>query len=236
MSDRAFAAFSAWRDLRRDPPRAAICSAPDGDVVASSHTLSGKPAELRLIDGRECPACAKLRENLIACWTNMKRWERLGGVSAMSKAKKMARTLNGYSVRLAAHWQNEVHAKRAAQLTDEELADFNAMLRGHKLMNPPKRKETTEMIDRRQNDPQLMPPPKPPSGPHGVVKQMADSDLMPFGKYKGTPMEQVPASYFHWLWTNERDPMSRKASTDRVADYISRNLSALKQEHEDGIW
>lgn len=49
-------------------------------------------------------------------------------------------------------------------------------------------------------------------------------------------MQDVPASYFHWLWTNERDPMSKKVKVDPVADYIQRNMGALKLEHPDGIW
>jgi hypothetical protein len=62
------------------------------------------------------------------------------------------------------------------------------------------------------------------------------TDRMPFGKYKGTLMQDVPASYLHWLWTNERDPMRAKVKVDQVADYISRNLTALQKEHPDGIW
>jgi hypothetical protein len=68
------------------------------------------------------------------------------------------------------------------------------------------------------------------------MKQLTDLDPMPFGKHRDVPMQDVPASYFHFLWTNERDPMSRKAKVDPVAEYIERNLPALKQEHPDGIW
>lgn len=66
--------------------------------------------------------------------------------------------------------------------------------------------------------------------------QLTDTSPMPFGVHKGKPMEKVPASYLHWLWTNERDPMKRKIKDAPVADYISRNIMALKQEHPDGIW
>lgn len=61
---------------------------------------------------------------------------------------------------------------------------------------------------------------------------------MPFGKYgpkpkgEGRLMADVPASYLHYLWVNGK-------KDDRlcpVADYIRRNLSALKQEYKDGIW
>ena len=56
---------------------------------------------------------------------------------------------------------------------------------------------------------------------------------MPFGKHKGTPMQDVPASYFHWLWTQTDFSATDKSG---VADYIKRNFTALKQEHNDGIW
>lgn len=66
--------------------------------------------------------------------------------------------------------------------------------------------------------------------------QLQDTDKMPFGKHQGTPMQDVPASYFFWLWTNERDPMSHKVKVDPVAAYIQRNMGALQKEHPDGIW
>lgn len=60
---------------------------------------------------------------------------------------------------------------------------------------------------------------------------MKDTDPMPFGKYKGKPMQDVPASYLHYLWT------SGLSKTDEpVANYIRENIDALKKEHPDGIW
>ena len=59
-----------------------------------------------------------------------------------------------------------------------------------------------------------------------------DTDPMPFGKYKGKPLAEVPALYFHWLWTNGK----KHDATCKVADYIRRNLNALKMEYKDGIW
>lgn len=55
---------------------------------------------------------------------------------------------------------------------------------------------------------------------------------MPFGKHKGEPMQDVPASYLHYIWQNglKDDKLSN------VADYIRRNLNALKMEHKDGVW
>ncbi len=66
-----------------------------------------------------------------------------------------------------------------------------------------------------------------------MPKQLEDTDKMPFGKYRGTPMQDVPASYFHYLWNNG---MFNEKPKSQVADYIERNLTALKSEHPDGIW
>jgi uncharacterized protein (DUF3820 family) len=33
-------------------------------------------------------------------------------------------------------------------------------------------------------------------------KPLKADDLMPFGKYAGTPMAEVPRSYLDWLWSN----------------------------------
>lgn len=60
---------------------------------------------------------------------------------------------------------------------------------------------------------------------------MTDSDLMPWGKYKGNRMIDVPASYLLWLWDND------KAGDSSVYDYIADNLDVLmkqKNEENDG--
>jgi uncharacterized protein (DUF3820 family) len=62
-------------------------------------------------------------------------------------------------------------------------------------------------------------------------KPLTDLDLMPWGKHKGTPLQDVPASYFHWLWVN-----GKNAEKSPMAQYIRENLNALKQEYPDGIW
>ena len=52
---------------------------------------------------------------------------------------------------------------------------------------------------------------------------LEDSSIMPWGKYKGKEMGNIPADYLLWLYDNE------KCSGD-VKDYIEDNLSVLKQE------
>jgi len=64
------------------------------------------------------------------------------------------------------------------------------------------------------------------------MNELKDDSSMPFGKHKGQRMEDVPASYLFWLWSNG----SREQKQCPVANYIRRNLSALQLEYKDGIW
>lgn len=69
------------------------------------------------------------------------------------------------------------------------------------------------------------------------MKPLTDTDLMPFGKFKGTPMQDVPASYLHYLWQDGLRGYENGTSAQyQVADYIRRNLNALRLEHRDGLW
>lgn len=62
------------------------------------------------------------------------------------------------------------------------------------------------------------------------LKRLSDLDPMPFGKYKGALMQDVPASYLHWLYTNSVNKYCP------VFNYCKDNLNHLKKEYEDGIW
>lgn len=64
------------------------------------------------------------------------------------------------------------------------------------------------------------------------LKELDDTSPMPFGKYKGMPMSDVPASYLHWFWVNGGDQDYRSS----VSDYIRRNIHVLKREYDNGIW
>lgn len=68
--------------------------------------------------------------------------------------------------------------------------------------------------------------------PSGSIRPLAYDDLtlMPFGRYSGERLQDVPASYLHWVWTQK--PLSDR----RLEDYIRKNLHHLKIEHPDGIW
>jgi len=60
-------------------------------------------------------------------------------------------------------------------------------------------------------------------------QNLTDLSPMPFGKYKGTPMQDVPASYLHFLWTKGCDDL-------RIRKYIETSLTALSDENPDLIW
>jgi hypothetical protein len=62
--------------------------------------------------------------------------------------------------------------------------------------------------------------------------KLEDTSLMPFGKHKGIPMQDVPVNYLHYLWTNGM----KNDFQSNVADYIRRNLVALRVENKDLIW
>lgn len=55
---------------------------------------------------------------------------------------------------------------------------------------------------------------------------MKDTDLMPFGKYKGKAMIDVPASYLLWL---DREGCKHK----KVAAYIADNMEILLKEDQE---
>lgn len=52
---------------------------------------------------------------------------------------------------------------------------------------------------------------------------MTDNSLMPFGKYKGQKMANVPSDYLLWIFENNK-------CTPEVAKYIAENLDVIKAE------
>ena len=60
---------------------------------------------------------------------------------------------------------------------------------------------------------------------------LRDVDKMPFGKFKGRAMMDVPASYLHWLWHE-----GKKDDKDEIAEYIRNNKGALMKETPNLIW
>lgn len=64
------------------------------------------------------------------------------------------------------------------------------------------------------------------------MNALDDMDPMPFGKHKNRPMQDVPAAYLYWLWCQGK----RDEKDCPVADYIRRNMIALKKELPDAVW
>lgn len=52
-----------------------------------------------------------------------------------------------------------------------------------------------------------------------------DDSIMPFGMHKGKKMEDIPATYFIWLWSE-----GKAAKNTDVGNYIVRNLDDLRTE------
>lgn len=56
-----------------------------------------------------------------------------------------------------------------------------------------------------------------------LISKLKDGDPMPFGKYKGRRLIDVPAVYLLWLYENGLDHEALK-------NYIIDNLSVLRRE------
>lgn len=61
---------------------------------------------------------------------------------------------------------------------------------------------------------------------------ITDATPMPFGKYKGVSMANVPAEYLLWLYERLKPsaPNKRSASEKLLVDYIEDNMDVLKKE------
>lgn len=59
------------------------------------------------------------------------------------------------------------------------------------------------------------------------------TDLMPWGKHAGRPLQEIPAKYLHWLWTG-KDYKSKHMNP--LARYIRNSIDDLEEEYPDGIW
>ena len=62
-----------------------------------------------------------------------------------------------------------------------------------------------------------------------------DDDKITFGKYAGTKMIAVPASYLLWLWNNGMWKETRSNKNDPCRLYIIKNFEALEMDAPDVI-
>lgn len=63
------------------------------------------------------------------------------------------------------------------------------------------------------------------------MEKLEDMSPMPFGKYRGTPLQEVPGSYLLWLWDNGVWNEPRKP----IHHYIKESMNALLTENRDYI-
>ena len=61
-----------------------------------------------------------------------------------------------------------------------------------------------------------------------MASSLKDTDPFPFGQWKGTPMQDVPAEYLDWL--SDQDWISK---WPRVRAYIDHNRAVIDKELED---
>lgn len=75
-----------------------------------------------------------------------------------------------------------------------------------------------------------------------MKKQLNDNSPMPFGKFKGEEMEDVPAPYLLWLWRENEAKYKAEggsqcnAGLHSVMCYIEENLQVLQKEVSEGKW
>lgn len=62
------------------------------------------------------------------------------------------------------------------------------------------------------------------------MAKLTDQSPMPFGKYRGEPLEKVPARYLLWLWEE-----GKWNEPGGIHDYIKESFSALESEAKDFI-
>ena len=61
-----------------------------------------------------------------------------------------------------------------------------------------------------------------------MIDQLTDTSPMPLGKYKGVPMQEVPAEYLIWYRENAKSP------NPQLMEYILDNWQVLKKEVRNG--
>jgi len=59
---------------------------------------------------------------------------------------------------------------------------------------------------------------------------MNDNSIMPFGKYKGTKLINVPASYLLWLYSQWAETTQLDDNQKELKEYIEDNMKVLEME------
>lgn len=60
------------------------------------------------------------------------------------------------------------------------------------------------------------------------MKALSDTSIMPYGKFKGKQLQNVPASYLLWLYDEIKN--NTDMNSKYLTAYIEDNMQALKIE------
>lgn len=60
------------------------------------------------------------------------------------------------------------------------------------------------------------------------MEKITDSSLMPYGKYKGKKMANIPASYLLWMYRNDK-------LFKALEVYVEENMDALEKEEKEEL-
>ena len=58
------------------------------------------------------------------------------------------------------------------------------------------------------------------------MEKIMDNSLMPYGKYKGKKMANIPASYLLWMYRNDK-------LFKALEVYVEENMDALEKEEKE---
>jgi uncharacterized protein (DUF3820 family) len=61
---------------------------------------------------------------------------------------------------------------------------------------------------------------------------MTDVDLMPYGKYKGEQMANVPPEYLLWLFENNKCSGNVKAYIEDAMDFLKGEIKLKKKNQQ----
>lgn len=60
------------------------------------------------------------------------------------------------------------------------------------------------------------------------MEKITDNSLMPYGKYKGKKMANMPASYLLWMYRNDK-------LFKALEVYVEENMDALEKEEKEEL-